>query len=69
MKNAAQKIDRVIRMSDVVQKVDLSRSTIYELISQSKFPKPFKLINGGRAAGWLESTIDGYLASRAEDSK
>ena len=51
---------RVLRMKDLPQKVGFQPSTIYELVSDGKFPPPFKLVPGGRAAGWLESTIDAW---------
>ena len=42
---------RIIRMKDLPSKTGFQPSTIYELISKGKFPAPFKLIPGGRAAG------------------
>ena len=57
---------RVLRMKDLPQKVGFQPSTIYELIAAGKFPQPFKLVPGGRASGWLESTVDAWLAERAK---
>lgn len=57
--------DRVIRMSDLPQKVALRPSTIYGLIADGRFPTSFKLVPGGRASGWLESTIDAWLQERS----
>ena len=48
-------------MCELTKKVGYAPSTIYDLITKDKFPRPFKLIEGGRASGWLESTIDAYL--------
>ena len=59
----------VIRMRDVIRKVNLSESHLYLLIAQGKFPRPFCLVPGGRAKGWLSSTIDQYLAMRCTASK
>ena len=56
---------RVLRMKDLPPKVGFRPSTLYELIATGKFPAPFKLIQGGRATGWLESTIDAWVAERA----
>ena len=53
-------------MRDLVTLTNLCDSTIYDLIAKKKFPSPFKIIPGGRAAGWLESTIDAWLRERAE---
>ena len=59
----------VLRMKDLPKKIGFQPSTIYELISKKKFPAPFKLVPGGRAAGWLESTVDEWLSSLANNSK
>ena len=56
---------RVLRMRDLPLKVGFAPSTLYELIADGKFPPPFKLIPGGRAAGWLESTIDSWVRERS----
>lgn len=56
-------------MGELTRKVGYAPSTIYDLITKNKFPKPFKLIEGGRASGWLESTIDAYLEKQAGEIK
>ena len=56
----------VLRMKDLPKKIGFQPSTIYELIAKGKFPAPFKLVSGGRAAGWLETTIDDWIADREE---
>ena len=55
---------RILRMRDLPAKTGLKPSTIYGLIAKGSFPKPFKLIPGGRAAGWPESTIDQWIVER-----
>ena len=57
---------RVIRMKELPSKIGFQPSTIYELIAKGKFPAPFKLVPGGRAAGWLEATIDDWIADREQ---
>ena len=57
--------NRVIRMRDLADKVSLRPSTIYELVAKGHFPRPFKIVQNGRAAGWLESEIDAWLEGRA----
>ncbi|MAI76057.1 MAG: transcriptional regulator [Rickettsiales bacterium] len=52
-------------MKEVVSKVGYARSTIYALIKEGHFPKPFKLVPNGRANGWLEETIDNWMQDRA----
>mgnify|MGYP006168283069 FL=1 len=58
---------RTLRMKDLPAKVGFQPSTIYGLIAQGKFPKPFKLTPGGRAAGWDEAVIDAYMTARMEE--
>jgi prophage regulatory protein len=58
---------RTLRMKDLPSKVGFQPSTIYGLIAQGKFPKPFKLTPGGRAAGWDEAVIDAYITARMEE--
>ncbi|MEK9572500.1 MAG: AlpA family phage regulatory protein [Paracoccaceae bacterium] len=57
---------KILRMKDLPAITGLQPSTIYDRIAAGKFPKPFKLTPGGRAAGWFDSTIYSYLAVRAE---
>jgi|TARA_B110000914_G_scaffold179453_1_gene161485 prophage regulatory protein len=54
-------------MKDLPSKVGFQPSTIYGLIAQGKFPKPYKLTPGGRAAGWQETEIDTWITKRVED--
>jgi prophage regulatory protein len=61
----SKSITRVLRMKDLPPKVGFQPSTIYELIAHGKFPPPFKIVKGGRASGWLESTIDQWLQARS----
>ena len=65
MKN--DKTIRTLRMKDLPSKVGFQPSTIYGLIAQGKFPKPYKLAPGGRAAGWQEIEIDKWITKRLED--
>lgn len=60
---------RVLRMDDACSKTGLCASTIYDLITRGVFPKPFRLVPGGRAVGWYESDLDNYLAQRKRASE
>lgn len=57
----------ILRRKQVEARTGLSRSTIYLRVSEGTFPKPVNL--GARAVGWLEAEIDGWLASRVEESR
>lgn len=52
---------RIIRMAQLREIYPLSESHIYSLIKQGLFPKPFPLVQGGRAVGWYEDDIDDYF--------
>ena len=62
-------IARTLRMKDLPEKVGLRPSTIYALVAQGRFPAPFKLLPGGRAVGWLETTVDDWLGKQIERQK
>ena len=55
---------RVLRMRDLVKRLQLSQSRLYALIAEGKFLRPFKLVPGGRAVGWLERDVDAWLTQR-----
>jgi prophage regulatory protein len=63
----AMKNPSILRLKDVVRRIGLSRSTIYQRISEGTFPKPISL--GDRAIGWLESEIDAWLHRQIEASR
>lgn len=54
---------RAIRLKEVSQKVGLGESTIYRMIAEGRFPKPFEIVPKRNA--WIESDIDDWLAERA----
>jgi prophage regulatory protein len=58
---------KFLRLAEVRNRVPYSRSTIYQLITQGKFPKPINL--GARAVAWLESDIDEWIAARVGNSR
>jgi len=49
---------RILRMRDICQKLGLCPSTVHDLVARGIFIKPFTLIPGGRAVGWLEVDVD-----------
>lgn len=54
--------EKFLRLTEVQQRVPYSRSSIYQLAKQGKFPKPLSL--GARAVAWLESDIDEWIEER-----
>jgi prophage regulatory protein len=61
--------NRVLRMSEICRKTGLCQSTIHDLVNRSIFPKPFQLVPGGRAVGWLEENIDQWILERKAKSE
>lgn len=56
--------NRILRMRALSQKLQLSPSRIYALVAEGKFLKPFQLVPGGRAVGWLEFEVNEWLMAR-----
>lgn len=59
--------DCVLRFDEVRQKTGLCRAHVHALAAQGRFPKPLKLVPGGRASGWLLSEINGWIADRVAE--
>ena len=53
---------RILRLKDVKDRTGLSRSSIYQKIRLGIFPDRVRL--GARSVGWLESSIDQWIAER-----
>lgn len=53
--------DSLLRLPDVIARVGLARSTIYDMIAKGGFPAPVKL--GGRAVAWRASAIAAWIES------
>ena len=62
-------IPRLLRWSEVSKIIPFSRSYIYDLMRQGRFPKGYKLIKGGQAVGWWASDINEYLRELKETSE
>ena len=57
----------ILRLPAVRERVAMSRSTIYQRVSEGTFPPPVNL--GKRAVGWLASEIDAWLSAQVERSR
>lgn len=53
---------RILRLPGVMEKVGLSKASIYRLMKEGKFPPPLEL--GDRARGWNESSLDEWIEER-----
>jgi len=60
-------VTTILRLPDVKSRTGLSRSTIYLRVNEGTFPKPISL--GGRAVGWIESEVQGWVNKQIEQSR
>ncbi len=54
---------RLIRLPEVMARVGLKRSAIYQRMSEGRFPKSRSL--GGKCTVWIEAEIDAWINSIA----
>ena len=53
---------RILRRREVEARTGIARSTIYQLVSEKRFPAPVRL--GERSVGWVEAEVDAWLSER-----
>ncbi len=53
---------RLIRLPEVIERVGLSKPSLYRLMKENRFPAAKKL--GKRAVAWLSTDIDKFIESR-----
>lgn len=58
---------RLIRLPEVMHQTGLARSSIYDGIAASSFPKPVPLC--GRNVGWVEAEVQRWVAERIAASR
>lgn len=58
------KHSRLIRIREVMNLTGLSKSYIYHLTAQKKFPSRISLVKGGSSVAWLESEILEWIDER-----
>jgi prophage regulatory protein len=58
---------QVVRHAQVRKKLQVSSAKLFDMIARAQFPKPFQLIPGGRAVGWLEQDVDQWIIDRKEN--
>ena len=54
--------ERMLRIDTVMHLTGLSRTTIWRMERDGRFPK--HRVTGKRATGWVESEVQGWLAQR-----
>lgn len=58
---------KFVRINGVIERVGLSRSQIYKLISQGRFPAQIKLY--GTVSAWLESDINDWIEQQVASAR
>jgi prophage regulatory protein len=55
---------QLLRLPQVMNRVGLRPTRIYELMGDGSFPKPIRL--GERAVAWLETEVDTWIEAQAQ---
>ena len=61
---AAPPATRLVRLPEVIARVGLKRSAIYQRMSEGRFPKSRSL--GPKCAVWVEAEIDAWIRKIAD---
>jgi len=63
---AARQSIQILRHAEVRTKLNVSSAKLFDMVAKGLFPRPFQLIPGGRAVGWLESDVNQWIQDRKE---
>lgn len=58
---------RLLRLPEVMGRVGLSRSTIYELMATGRFPRQIYL--GARSVAWAQEDLDAWISQQQQRSQ
>ena len=53
---------RLLRIDEVLEMVNISKSVLYEMMGRGEFPRPVRISR--RAVGWPQQDIHDWLDSR-----
>ena len=59
--------EKILRLPNVLDRTGLSRSTVYQRVTEGRFPRPVSL--GARAVGWIETEVEEWIARQIEVSR
>ena len=59
---------RIVRPDEVRNRLGVSRAKFADMVAKGHFPKPFTIIPGGRAVGWLGKDVDAWIVQRSSTS-
>lgn len=55
-------VRHIIRLGEVIRVTGLSRTSVYRLMSQGKFPRSVPISQG--SVGWIEAEVADYISAR-----
>jgi prophage regulatory protein len=55
----------ILRLPELRKRIGLSRSSVYSLVRQGRFPRPIPL--SARAVGWSQAEVEQWIAERAAE--
>jgi prophage regulatory protein len=58
---------RLLRLNEVKQRTGLSKSSIYNQITDGTFPQP--VLIGARAVAWVEDEIEEWISNRIAERR
>jgi len=58
---------KILRLPIVLDRTGLSRSTVYQRVTEGRFPRPVSL--GARAVGWIETEVEEWIARQIDASR
>ena len=56
---------RLLRLPEVLDRIGLGRSRVYDLVKEGRFPAPVRLSD--RAIAWVESEVDCWCQARVDE--
>ena len=59
---------RVLRHKGVKEKLGLSSAKLFDMVAKGLFSKPFPIVPGGRAVGWLETDVNQWIENQKNTS-
>ena len=58
--------DALLRLPQVLARVPVGRSTLWQMVRESRFPKPIKL--GPMTTAWRASDVDAWIEAAGRDA-
>ena len=58
---------KLLRLSEVMERTGVSRSSLYLAINRGAFPK--QILIGSRMVAWIEEEVEGWILERIKRSR